>query len=91
MKHPLLLTTACGMLLAAAAQVGAQTQTASEQASTKKVKDPNKVICQRIEEIGSRLSSKRVCMTAQQWEEQRRQQRENIEDMQRRQNEPSIG
>ena len=30
-------------------------------------KDPKRKICQRVEETGSRLSSKRICMTAEQW------------------------
>jgi hypothetical protein len=47
------------------------------------VKDPNKPICERVEQIGTRLGAKRVCMTAAQWAEQRREQREDMERVQR--------
>jgi hypothetical protein len=36
-----------------------------------KAKDPKRRICEAVEETGSRLSSRRVCMTAEQWEAQR--------------------
>ena len=35
--------------------------------SAAKAKDPKRKICQPVEETGSRLSSKRICMTAEQW------------------------
>ena len=47
------------------------------------VKDPNKPICERVEQIGTRLGARRVCMTATQWAEQRREQREAMERVQR--------
>jgi len=50
---------------------------------TEKAKDPNRKICEKVEKIGSRLSVVRVCMTAQQWEEQKRSQREDFERVQR--------
>ena len=40
-------------------------------ASESKAKDPKRKICEAVEETGSRLSSKRICMTAEQWEAQR--------------------
>lgn len=36
-----------------------------------RAKDPKRKICEAVEETGSRLSSKRICMTAEQWEAQR--------------------
>ena len=47
------------------------------------VKDPNKLICERVEQIGTRLGARRVCMTAAQWAEERREQREAMERVQR--------
>ena len=47
-----------------------------------KAKDPNRIICERYEETGSRLATKKVCRTAQQWEEQRREQRDSVERIQ---------
>jgi hypothetical protein len=48
-------------------------------------KDPKagQLICERHEEIGSRVAAKKVCKTAAQWEQQRRQERQAVEDMQR--------
>jgi hypothetical protein len=47
---------------------GAIAQTAP---AAKAVKDPDRIVCQRIEETGSRLGGKKVCMTAAQWAAQR--------------------
>jgi nicotinamide mononucleotide (NMN) deamidase PncC len=44
--------------------------------SDKHDKKQDGLICRDIEETGSRLSSKRVCMTKEQWEDNRRQARE---------------
>ena len=43
----------------------------SPPAAGSKAKDPKRKICEAVEETGSRLSSKRICMTAEQWEAQR--------------------
>lgn len=48
---------------------------ASPEAPTAKAKDPKRKICEPVEETGSRLSSKRICMTAEQWEAQNRNNR----------------
>jgi predicted secreted protein len=40
--------------------------------SGKAAKDPNQVICEKQEVLGSRLAVRRVCMTRSQWAEQRR-------------------
>ncbi|HEX4738550.1 MAG TPA: hypothetical protein VH331_13415 [Allosphingosinicella sp.] len=39
----------------------------------------SKMICREIDETGSRLGGKRVCMTRDQWEEQRRTARAAVE------------
>lgn len=48
-------------------------------------KDPksNQIICQRVEEVGSRVAAKKVCLTAAQWEERRRQESQMVRDTQR--------
>ena len=56
-----------------------------------KDKDPNRIICEKVQETGSRLNMRKVCMTAQQWEEQRRRDRENLQDAQQRSLEPNTG
>jgi hypothetical protein len=48
-----------------------------------KAKDPNRKICEKIERIGSRLAVDRVCMTAAEWDAQKRAQREHVENVQR--------
>ncbi|HEU5286322.1 MAG TPA: hypothetical protein VFU20_07425 [Sphingomicrobium sp.] len=56
----LLITAAPALALDAAAPPAAA-----------KAKDPKRKICEPVEETGSRLSSKRICLTAEQWEAQR--------------------
>ena len=81
---------AAGALLVTAAPALAQAQPDGQQPSAKQ-NDPNRVICEKIRETGSRLNSRKVCMTAQQWEEQRRRDRENLQDAQQRSLEPNSG
>lgn len=45
-------------------------------------KDPNRIICERQGELGSRVATKRVCMTAAEWEIRRREDREAVEKAQ---------
>jgi len=85
-----LLVASSGALLFAAPPALAQTQATNQPASASK-KDPHRIICEKVEEIGSRLASKKICMTAQQWEEKRRSDREYLEDAQQRSIEPNSG
>lgn len=55
---------------------------ASQERVAANAADPNQIICEKIEEIGSRLSVKRVCMSRAQWAEQRRLNRSEIEHAQ---------
>jgi hypothetical protein len=52
-------------------------------------KDPNRVICERQGEVGSRVATKRVCMTAAEWEIRRREDREALEKAQLNRTNPS--
>jgi Na+-transporting NADH:ubiquinone oxidoreductase subunit NqrC len=47
-----------------------------------KPQDPNQKICEKVEITGSRLSSKRVCMTRAQWADARLQDRQAVEHVQ---------
>lgn len=47
------------------------------------------LICRPIKETGSRLSKKRICMTREQWAEQKRIMRSDLNQAQTRRNEPS--
>ena len=50
-------------------------QSANSAGRPKKKYDPNQLICESRQEIGSRLKRIRVCHTAQEWEEVRLQER----------------
>ncbi|WP_374529334.1 hypothetical protein [Novosphingobium sp.] len=67
-------------LLAIAAPAMAEPAPAAAGATTKSDdKDPNRVVCRRMEVTGSRLASKRVCQTAAQWDAMEAAQRQDIE------------
>ena len=53
----------------------------SSQGQTKGL-DPNEVICQKLEVIGSRLAVKKFCLTRSQWQDLRLQDRQFIEKIQ---------
>jgi hypothetical protein len=44
--------------------------------------DPGEIVCQKQEVVGSRLATRRVCMTRLQWQEQRAGDREGLEKAQ---------
>jgi hypothetical protein len=44
-----------------------------------KAKDPNQIVCQKQEVLGSRLAVKRVCMTRAEWAERRRDDRDLVQ------------
>jgi hypothetical protein len=54
------------------------------QPGTVKGPDPTEVVCEKVEVIGTRLASNRVCMTRAQWAEQKRQNRDEVERVQTR-------
>jgi invasion protein IalB len=53
--------------------------TAAPAPQAKKGRDPNEIVCQKIEVLGSRLATKRVCQTRAEWAEQQRQDRMDTE------------
>lgn len=61
---------------------GAQPAQTQEQAATKRALDPNEIICERQQELGSRIASKRVCKTREEWAEERRSNRMAIDKAQ---------
>jgi len=48
--------------------------------------DPTEVLCERVEEIGTRLRSDRICITRAQWAEQKRLNRAEVERVQTQRN-----
>ena len=69
---------------AAAAMLSAMPAWAGENGSTTKkvAKDPNEMVCEKQEVLGSRVATKKVCMTRAQWAEQRRLERQEIDKAQ---------
>jgi hypothetical protein len=41
--------------------------------------DPNQIICEKQEVLGSRLATKRVCLTRTQWAQRKQMDREDLE------------
>lgn len=56
-----------------------QATTVASDSRDEAVGDPNRVICRSIAVTGSRLGRQRVCQTAAQWQQVRRDNRRNIE------------
>ena len=52
-------------------------------AAGKNARDPNEVVCEKVEVIGSRLVAKRVCATRAQWAERRLRERLDIDKAQK--------
>ena len=44
--------------------------------------DPNKIVCKKEETIGTRLGTRKVCLTAQQWVDKHKEHREFTERIQ---------
>jgi hypothetical protein len=60
------------------------TAVASPPSATGAGKDANKMICRTVQELGSRLNKTRACHTKAEWEELRRQTRQNVQNIQDR-------
>jgi hypothetical protein len=65
----------------AAAQTAAAPSPAPPTA-TGSARDLNKIICEKQEVIGSRLATRRVCMTRAEWADRKLQDRQEIERVQ---------
>jgi hypothetical protein len=59
-----------------------QAQAATTQQGAILTGDPNEILCEKAEEIGTRLVTKRTCMSRAQWAEEKRLTREMIEKLQ---------
>lgn len=51
----------------------------------------DRMVCERQEQIGTRLGARKVCKTVREWLEQRRIQREDVERVQRAVNQEPSG
>ena len=64
---------------ALAAMVSVPVMAEPPRPTAKKPPGPNDIVCEKQEVIGSRLVSRRVCMTRAQWEDLRNQDRQEID------------
>ena len=71
------------LLLVTSVPVAAQVQQPDSQTVSKKT-DLDRIVCEKEEQIGSRLGARKVCKTVRQWQEQRRIQQEEVQDQQLR-------
>ncbi|HWI89256.1 MAG TPA: hypothetical protein VNS11_08470 [Sphingomicrobium sp.] len=86
LKAILIATAALAVAAPAASQTTPQVQSpppATPVPAATPKGDPNRIICEREQEIGSRLGGAKVCKTAAQWEEERRANRDALDALQR--------
>ena len=72
--------TLFGIILVSMASI---TASPPADAAKKEAADPGKMICKRQPQIGSRLAVKKTCLTAAQWEDQRRADQQMLLEKQR--------
>lgn len=85
LKFMAIATASLLIAVPASAQTAPAAPAPSSSSSTDKAKDPNRIICERQDEIGSRLGGGKVCHTAAEWDQLRKANREQVEDWQRTQ------
>ena len=68
--------------------IGATAPALPETAQKPKKGDPNEVVCEKIEVIGTRLGARKVCATRAEWAEKRKLDREAVDQAQRTANGP---
>lgn len=78
----LITTAAVGLGFSAAAAAQSVQAPASQQQAAKPARDPNEIVCERQQELGSRIASQRVCKTRAEWAEDRRAQRQDVDKAQ---------
>jgi hypothetical protein len=72
------------MMVLALIATPATAQVTSLEASNQTLKkgDPNRIVCEREETLGTRLGAHKVCLTVAEWNEKRREHRETVESIQ---------
>jgi hypothetical protein len=69
-------------LVAAAAIVSGAPALAQKDTRPANARDPNEVVCEKQEVLGSRVAAKKVCMTRAEWAERRRLDRQELDRVQ---------
>jgi hypothetical protein len=78
----LLIATAASLVIGSVPALAQSNQPAQQQPAAKNAKDPNEIVCERQEVIGSRLASTKICKTRAEWAEERRTSRMDVEKVQ---------
>ena len=68
--------------VAAIAMLGLVSASAAAAEKKSQAKDPNRMVCEKQQVVGSRLATKRVCMTAAEWDAKRLEERQAIDKTQ---------
>ena len=68
---------ALGAIVSFASALPADAQNSATPTAKKKA-DPNEIVCEKQEVLGSRLATRRVCMTRSEWAERRRADRDLV-------------
>ena len=74
------LTFSLALVLSVSASAQSSSVPSSNQ--TPKTSDPKKIVCQRVDEIGSRLQTKQVCKTAEEWSAEQTDSRDAVAALQ---------
>ena len=82
LRSGLLTLVAVSVAASPAIAQTSSTPAATPSAPVKKTKDPNEIVCERQEELGTRLSSAKICHTRAEWAELRAQDRQMVDKAQ---------
>jgi invasion protein IalB len=82
MRATFAATLMIGLLASVPAAAADPAASPAAGAAKKPARDMNEVVCEREQVIGSRLGSKRVCMTRAEWADLRHQDRQELDRVQ---------
>lgn len=75
----IVITTAAALFISPATAFAQASQQPQQQQPAAKTQDPDQIICEKQEVVGSRIATQRICMTRSQWADQRRSERMDLE------------
>lgn len=74
-----MIRTAAAAIVAASLVSLTVAPAAAQEGAKAKKRDPNEIVCKKEEVLGSRLQTRKVCMSRAEWAEQRALDRQNVE------------